>query len=230
MERNLRMSLKEWLPFFGVVLMLTSCTEDERLPQTEDGYGLKLESVSLYEGGTSTRALLTDVDAVGLYLTKQNHAEYGSNPRCVYTRAGGGWSAGDNAPKINSANGGDAIVYAFHPSGLTVTREASGNHTVPVSVVAADDFLAASQTDYLLNWHSSTTPFTETHLGEGQPACPEIGGSYGEADLEESGNTQSNKPYSDRQWGYESGYGGVVRSFLNLAVDVDSFCRYGVGY
>lgn len=159
MERNLRMSLKEWLPFFGVVLMLASCTEDERLPQTEDGYGLKLESVSLYEGGTSTRALLTDVDAVGLYLTKQNHAEYGSNPRCVYTRAGGGWSAGDNAPKINSANGGDATVYAFHPSGLTITREASGNHTVPVSVVAADDFLAASQTDYLLNWHSSTTAF-----------------------------------------------------------------------
>ena len=114
MERNLRMSLKEWLPFFGVVLMLASCTEDERLPQTEDGYGLKLESVSLYEGGTSTRALLTDVDAVGLYLTKQNQfAEYGSNPRCVYTRAGGGWRAGDNAPKINSANGGRCYSLCF---------------------------------------------------------------------------------------------------------------------
>lgn len=157
MERNIIMSLKGLLPVFGAALVLASCAEDVQLPQTEDLYALKLESVSLDEGGTSTRALLTEVNAVGLYLTKSNHTEYGSNPRCVYTKTGGIWSAGA-APLITVANGGDAVVYSFHPSGLTVTHDASGNHTVPVSVAAGDDFLATSQTDYLVNYHHGSSP------------------------------------------------------------------------
>ena len=134
----------------GVALLLAACSEDTMLPRQGCEEALELESVTLDEtGSTATRTLLTAVDKVGIYVTKAtDHTAYPSYPNSVYTLSGTTWSTA-SPPQITAGNGA-AKVYAYSPASLAVTHNSSGNHTVPVSVVTADNFIATAQTDYLL--------------------------------------------------------------------------------
>lgn len=133
----------------GATLLAASCSEDIALTQ-ENAHALKLETVTLDDAGsTTTRAPLTEVNRIGIYVTKTaDNTPYPSNPSSVYTLSGSTWSA-ENPPQITGENGA-AKVYAYYPSDLTVANNSSGGHTVTISVVTADDFKATGQNDYLV--------------------------------------------------------------------------------
>ena len=135
--------------FCGIALLCASCTEDAGLLQ-DNPSALQLLSVTLdgTAGTAATRTLRTSVDAVGVYVTKPDHTAYASATAYLYRLSGTTWST-DTPPEI-TPSAGEAKVYAYYPSGLAVTNNSGGAHTVPVSVLSADDFLATNQTDYLL--------------------------------------------------------------------------------
>lgn len=130
----------------------SGCTADsDPIPNGGDSR-LELLSVTLPEsvsvksgGGEMTSSGLT---SLGVYATKADHSLYSEQASMTYTRSNGVWGC---ASAINLTNElGEATVYAFSPSGLTVTNEGTnGNHTVPVAVSRTLDFSSSGQEDYL---------------------------------------------------------------------------------
>lgn len=103
------------------------------------------ESVSVKSGGEMTSSQLS---SLGIYATKADHSLYSEQASMTYTRSNGVWGC---ASAINLTRDlGEATVYAFSPSGLTVTNElTNGYHTVPVAVSRTLDFNSSGQEDYL---------------------------------------------------------------------------------
>lgn len=138
------------------------CTADsDPVPDGGDSR-LELLSVTLPEsvsvksgGGEMTSSGLT---SLGVYATKANHSLYNEQASMTYTKSNGVWGC-TSAINLTGELGG-ATVYAFSPSGLTVTNEGTnGNHTVPVAVSRTLDFSSSGQEDYLygVDGTSSTT-------------------------------------------------------------------------
>lgn len=130
----------------------SGCTADsDPIPKGGDSR-LELLSVTLPEsvsvksgGGEMTSSGLT---SLGVYATNANHSLYSDQASMTYTKSNGVWGC---ASAVNLTNElGEATVYAFSPSGLTVTNEATnGYHTVPVTVSRTLDFSSSGQEDYL---------------------------------------------------------------------------------
>lgn len=104
------------------------------------------ESVSIKSGGGEMSS--SELSSLGVYATKADHSLYSEQASMTYTRSNAVWGC---ASAINLTNDlGGATVYAFSPSGLTVTNEGThGNHTVPVAVSRTLDFSSSGQEDYL---------------------------------------------------------------------------------
>lgn len=104
------------------------------------------ESVSAKSGGGEMTS--TGLSSLGVYATKADHSLYSEQASMTYTKSNAVWGC---ASAINLTNElGEATVYAFSPSGLTVTNEGTnGNHTVPVAVSRTLDFNSSGQEDYL---------------------------------------------------------------------------------
>lgn len=104
------------------------------------------ESVSAKSGGGEMTS--TGLSSLGVYATKADHSLYSEQASMTYTKSNAIWGC---ASAINLTNElGEATVYAFSPSGLTVTNEGTnGNHTVPVAVSRTLDFNSSGQEDYL---------------------------------------------------------------------------------
>lgn len=130
----------------------SGCTADsDPIPNGGDSR-LELLSVTLPEsvsvksgGGEMTSSGLT---SLGVYATKADHSLYSKQASMTYTRSNGVWGC---ASAVNLTHDlGEATVYAFSPSGLTVTNEVTnGYHTVPVTVSRTLDFSSSGQEDYL---------------------------------------------------------------------------------
>lgn len=104
------------------------------------------ESVSIKSGGGEMTS--PELSSLGVYATQVDHSPYNEQASMTYTRSNAVWGC---ASAINLTNElGEATVYAFSPSGLTVTNEGTnGNHTVPVAVSRTLDFSSSGQEDYL---------------------------------------------------------------------------------
>lgn len=104
------------------------------------------ESVSIKSGGGEMSS--SGLSSLGVYATKADHSLYSDQASMTYTRSNAVWGC---ASAINLTNElGEATVYAFSPSGLTVTNEVTnGYHTVPVAVSRTLDFNSSGQEDYL---------------------------------------------------------------------------------
>lgn len=138
----------------------SGCTADsDPIPNGGDSR-LELLSVTLPEsvsvksgGGEMTSSGLT---SLGVYATKVDHSLYSEQASMTYTRSNGVWGC---ASAINlTSELGEATVYAFSPSGLTVTNEVTnGYHTVPVAVSRTLDFSSSGQEDYLYGVDGSSS-------------------------------------------------------------------------
>lgn len=140
------------LMMVSMALLLAGCGEDT-LSEPQDN-ALRLRSVELADDGgldnTRGGSLGTDaaVTKIGVYVTSHAHVPLTANAQSVYELKSGTWSS-TTPPAITVESATEQNrVYAFFPSDGTVTNSSSGNHTVPVQVVA-DNFTATSQTDYL---------------------------------------------------------------------------------
>lgn len=159
----------------GVLLLmgLVSAACENSLPDVPDAAdaSLHLASVQLAEDKApdtpdtpNTRTALTSVSEISVYATKTTHEAYGSNSLSRYALAGGNWSS-DNAPVINTDNGGNALLYACYPVVSSVTNRGDVNHSVAVTVNvtdAAKDFTASGQTDYMYATPQTATPAART--------------------------------------------------------------------
>lgn len=104
------------------------------------------ESVSVKSGGGEMNS--SELSSLGVYATDANHSLYSDQASMTYTKSNGVWRC---ASAVNLTNVlGEATVYAFSPSGLTVTNEVTnGYHTVSVTVSRTLDFSSSGQEDYL---------------------------------------------------------------------------------
>lgn len=112
------------------------------------------ESVSVKSGGGEMSS--SGLTSLGVYATKADHSLYSEQASMTYTRSNAVWGC---ASAINlTSELGEATVYAFSPSGLTVTNEVTnGYHTVPVAVSRTLDFSSSGQEDYLYGVDGSSS-------------------------------------------------------------------------
>lgn len=130
--------------------LLAACGEDSPITEPQDN-ALRLQSVSMAEDGNArnTRASLgaTAITKIGVYVTDKAHAALTQNAQSTFELKSGTWSC-TAPPKITAESTTPDYVYGFYPATGTVTNSSTGNHTIPVQV-AADNFSASLQTDYL---------------------------------------------------------------------------------
>lgn len=131
--------------------LLAACGEESLTAEPQDN-ALRLQSVSMAEDGDArnTRASLgaTAITKIGVYVTDNGHTALAENAQSTFELKSGTWSC-TAPPKITVENTATPdFVYGFYPATGTVTNSSTGNHTIPVQV-AADNFSASLQTDYL---------------------------------------------------------------------------------
>lgn len=134
--------------------LLSNCSnEGTPFPESEERE-LKLFDVETVEG-TASKAAVTSISSVNLYVTRQDNHEAFSAGTYTYTLSGGAWGC-DNAPELNETT---VQVYGHYPAFVQpVTNNTSGNHTVPVTIKATDNFAGSNQNDYL--YADQGTPVT----------------------------------------------------------------------
>ncbi|WP_244436550.1 fimbrillin family protein [Bacteroides timonensis] len=149
--RKMKMKHTHILLTPALAFMVSSCAGEVIVQEPlSGGKALQVRSVELPEP-SATRiqgATATQLTEIGVYATDHEHAALASNAKSVFKLQSETWSS-DTPPAILSEESAPSRLYAFSPSGLSVTNGAGGNHhTVPVQVVA-DNFSASRQTDYL---------------------------------------------------------------------------------
>lgn len=138
----------------AVALALSGCNGDMVSEPDTVGGALQLRSVELSDPSVSRALGATQLSEIGVYVTESDHVALTTNAKSVYKLQNGTWSS-DAPPDITVTElTTPNRLYAFAPSDLSVTNSTSGNHTVPVQVVA-DNFNASRQVDYLF-----ATPLT----------------------------------------------------------------------
>ncbi|MCD8182314.1 MAG: fimbrillin family protein [Bacteroides sp.] len=134
----------------GVAFLLAGCGGQSPLDTEPQDNTLKLRSVDMADD-TYTRAGALGagipVNKISVYVTDKSNAALTDNALSVYELKSGTWSS-DAPPKITVTQSNSNQVYAFFPSGSSVSNNSSGGHTIPVQVVA-DNFSVTLQTDYL---------------------------------------------------------------------------------
>ena len=149
-----RMMIAALLPLWA------ACTTDSITPDGEtdpSGNTLQLLSVLMEETGTP-RSIVTGetLQQLRLYATDQTdkHETYkgaegsSSDGSADYIRSGSSWRQ-TGTKKIIIDTSTPPAIHAFSPNDLTVTNTGYDSHTIPVTVLTADDFSIGKQTDYL---------------------------------------------------------------------------------
>lgn len=140
-----------YLKTLGLLMgaLLTACHTDE-VPISDESNSLRLLSVSLGEEEVS-KAAVSSINEVKIYTTSKSHVALSANALSTYRYSGSTWIS-DAAPELTAEGN---FIYAYYPvtkeggpTPITVTNDAGGNHTIPVSVRSEDTF-DGKQDDYL---------------------------------------------------------------------------------
>lgn len=131
------------LSLSALAFLLWACADGIVPEPATQGGPLQLRSVELPDASATRATSTAQLDKIGVYATGNSHVALSSNAKSVYALQNGTWSS-EYPPLITQ----DVKLYAFSPYTLAVTNSSAGNHTVPVEV-AADNFTASRQTDYL---------------------------------------------------------------------------------
>ncbi|WP_455591889.1 fimbrillin family protein [Bacteroides sp.] len=155
------------LSLFSVCL-IASCSGDDfagagadglTLLQPVDGGSLSLAESRSIVNGTATTAATDKISSILVYLTYTDHTKYPgftAGGQVFNLQSGGKWTSA--TPVYISIQ---QYLYACSPSGLTITHNNTGKHTVPVSVSAEQTFDGNNEwnctnTDYLYGSASNT--------------------------------------------------------------------------
>lgn len=158
----MKKDFKTWI--IAGSLLLTACG-DNALPPLPDGAEpdvLRVLSVDAAEPDTrsivTTAGLNTDGGRIGVYAVNTDGTEYvpsrGGSNTSAYQHDGSRWNCaatdGSKLLRLPPATGSTVKAAAFYPADL-VPRYGSndGSYVSGINVLAADDFAATNQTDYL---------------------------------------------------------------------------------
>lgn len=156
--------------------------------------------------GTSSGTSNGQINTVGMYITKQSdgtaYPDIDTNP-LVYTYSDSKWSTTTDIKISNET----ANIYAFSPSGLEVTNQAtSGEHSVPVSIPQEQTFNAGnswecSGTDYLYGSKNSTVGDEEIVTATNKSIDPSVYLQHAQAQVIFKIQNAADRP-ADEQYDY----------------------------
>lgn len=136
-----------WLSCF----LLVAC-QPEEVTTAGSGNTLQVASVNLENEG-NTRAAVTSIKEVMVYVTDNVNAAIAANSQSKFTFDGSSWSC-LTPPELTDVT--TFNIYAWYPSQkdasgkeIAVTNNADGNHYIPVQVESEDSFTDQKQKDYL---------------------------------------------------------------------------------
>lgn len=139
-----------------LILMFTAATSCTGSSPEDDGTALRLLTVTLPENTPETKAELTSIGEVNVYVTKADKSDYKTGASLLkFTNTSGSWSA-DKDLEL-TADAGTASIYGSYPVSSVVTND-KVMPKIAVQLLSADNFSGTSQTDYL--YADQTVPVT----------------------------------------------------------------------
>lgn len=129
-------------PLMGLALC-TGCTAN--LPG-EDGTSLHLLSVTLPDDERTTKAAVSTISDVNVYLTKSDGSDYVADNKSFmkFSNASGSWTP-DHEVELTTTS---AYVYGCYPKDNTITNDGV-MPKISVTLLDSDNFKGESQSDYL---------------------------------------------------------------------------------
>ena len=142
-------------PLMGLALC-TGCTAN--LPG-EDGTSLHLLSVTLPDDEGTTKAAVSTISDVNVYLTKSDGSDYEAGKSFMkFSNKSGSWTP-DHEVELTAASG-SAKVYGCYPADNTITNDGV-MPKISVTLLDSDDFSGTGQSDYLYATTSKGTTVAE---------------------------------------------------------------------
>ena len=123
--------------------LCTGCTAN--LPG-EDGTSLHLLSVTLPDDERTTKAAVSTISDVNVYLTKSDGSDYVADNKSFmkFSNASGSWTP-DHEVELTTTS---AYVYGCYPKDNTITNDGV-MPKISVTLLDSDNFKGESQSDYL---------------------------------------------------------------------------------
>lgn len=123
--------------------LCTGCTAN--LPG-EDGTSLHLLSVTLPDDERTTKAAVSTISDVNVYLTKSDGSDYVADNKSFmkFSNASGSWTP-DHEVELTTTS---AYVYGCYPKDNTITNDGV-MPKISVTLLDSDDFSGTGQSDYL---------------------------------------------------------------------------------